>query len=75
MSAAHILRNSYDYFACLVNAKDERRKSDREKYVKKADCLELNIYFTLTSIVILFTISPRMQSIQIDGLVSEGCVF
>ena len=75
MSAAHILRNSNDYFACSVNAKDERRKSDREKYVKKADCLELNIYFTLTSIVILFTISPRMQSIQTDGLVWEGCVF
>ena len=75
MSAAHILRNNNDYFTCSVNAKDERRKSDREKYVKKADCLELNTYFTLTSIVILFTISPRMQTIQIDGLVSEGCVF
>ena len=75
MSAAHILRNSSDYFACSVNAKDKRRKSDRKKYVKKADCLELNIYFTLTSIVILFTISPRKQSSQIDGLVSEGYVF
>ena len=67
-----ILRNN-DMICVLrvssVSAKDERRKSDREKYVKKADCLELNIYFTLTSIVILFTISPRMQSIQTDGLV------
>ena len=69
MSAAHILRNNNHYFPCLVNTKDELRKSDREKYVKKADRLELNIYFTLTSIVILFTISPKMQSIQTDGLV------
>ena len=75
MSAAHILRNNIDYFLCSVYAKDERRKLDREKYVKKADCLKLNIYFALTSIVILFTISPRMQSIQTDGLVWEGCVF
>ena len=75
MSAAHILRNNNHYFPCSVNTKDELRKSDREKYVKKADRLELNIYFTLTSIVILFTISPRMQSSQIDGLVSEGYVF
>ena len=75
MSAAHNLRNNNHYFPCSFNTKDELRKSDREKYVKKADRLELNIYFTLTSIVILFTISLRMQSSQIDGLVSEGCVF
>ena len=37
MSAALILRNNNVYFACSVSAKDERRKSDREKLVKKAD--------------------------------------
>ena len=79
MSAALILRNNdmtrRAYFTCSVSGKDERRKLDCEKSVKKAGFLKMMNHFTLTSIATLFTINPRTQSSQIDGLVLEGCDF
>ena len=42
---------------------------------QKGRLSKLEVIFYVNQYHDIFTISPKMQSSQIDGLVSEGCVF